>query len=320
MVASATTFIGAMMLVAFAFIWISDIGAWFFFRLAIGFSAAGTYIVVETWINDQISSRVRGVVMTAYTTTLRVAMTIGQAMVALPLGEDIFFAVCGIAFALAFIPIAGLPASRPTIQTAETPNPLSLFRIAPVAALATFGAGLLNLTMMNLGPVYAIKIGYSTAEAALLAAAMQIAAIILTWPLGWLSDRIDRRLVILGATVATLLGSCLLLLASRSPVLLLAGFCFAGGFSFSFYSTAAAHGFDSVRREGLATVAGALMLMWGIGSIVGPLAAAWCMEWLGPEGLPAYVLAVSLGLAGFTGWRAWRKRARPQPPESTEGA
>ena len=315
-VPAVAALVGTLAAAALAFIAVSDVWAWFVFRVVIGFSAAGVYVVVETWINDQISSRVRGVIMTAYTTTLRLAMTLGQAMLVFPFSDQIFFAICAVCFALAFVPIAALPASGPTVQAAGLPNPLDLLRVAPVAALGCFGAGLLNLPMMNLGPVYAIQVGHSTAQAALLASAMQVSALVLSWPLGWLSDKIDRRRTILAATVGSLVGSVFLLLASvsPSPLLLLAGFGLAGGFSFTLYSLSAAHGFDSAERERLATLASALMLTWGIGSIVGPLLAAWCMEWLGPQGLPVYVLCVSFGLAGFTGWRAWKKSTLSSAP------
>ena len=206
----------------------------------------------------------------------------------------------------------------PTIPPAIAVMSLrDLFSVAPVSIVACFYVGLVGSAAFNVLPLYGVGIGLDNVAISLLAASLQAGSLMIQWPLGWLSDRKDRRAVMIGASAATVLGSLALVVFEGMPFLQLTiVVAIAAGGCQAVYAIAVAHAFDFAGRERTVALSSSLMLVWGVGASLGPLAAAAAMEWLGPSGLFVHAAFFSLAFIGFATWRMTRRK--PRPPEERE--
>ena len=179
-----------------------------------------------------------------------------------------------------------------------------------MAVVGCFGAGLLNASVLGLVPVYGIQLGLAVAAVAGLPVAIQFGSLLLQWPLGWLSDRTDRRIIIAASTGATLVVSIAIASLDAAPLWLLYLLCSLwGSFALSVYAISIAHACDLVAPTQLVSVTGGLLLLWAVGSIAGPPLATLTMELAGPQGLFIYASVVAAALGGFAVWRMTRRRA-----------
>jgi MFS family permease len=292
--------------------------AWGAARVASGFCGAATFAIAESWLADRTPAASRGGVLSAYMIAQKVMLVVAPLVFA---SVDLTSAAIGmlasVAFSLAMVPIILTKTGAPDIRGAEKVRVRELFSLAPAAFVAAFGAGFMNAPMLGILPVYAVQVGLAPAQLAQIMIAMQIATVALQWPLGKLSDRIDRRLVIVvccavGAASALAMGWA----GPQRFGLFLAAAAVWGGFSLSFYAICLAHINDHARPAQMVHVAGGLLLVWATGSMFGPLIAGAAMEALGPEALFGFVACVALFVLSFT---LWRMRARaPVPVEARD--
>ena len=170
--------------------------------------------------------------------------------------------------------------------------------------------------MVGVGPRYGTAIGLDAADIALTIAALQGGNLVIQWPLGWLSDRVDRRYVIAGAAAAVALVS-VVILATGSASLTALVFLFGlwGGLAESIYAVSTAHANDRTAPGDYVVVSSTVLVMWATGSTVGPLLATGSMRMFGPAGIWLYFIAISAGFAAFV---AWRSRHREGPTESDQ--
>ena len=296
-------------------LWVDPV-AWFFFRMGGGFCMAGMTMVAESWLNERCTNQTRGQVMSMYMITNYFAAGIGQFI--LPLGDPAsyeLFSVASIVFSLALVPVLLTRASAPRPAPPDRLDVRALWRTSPLGLLGAFGAGLVNSTFYGLGAVFAQAIGLTLAATSTFMAAAIFGGLLLQWPVGRLSDRFDRRWVLVGVTLATSLMCLGIVLSSSEPGRAL--FVFAvlyGGFSFTVYSLCAAHTNDFADPDKLAQTAGGLLVAYGLGAFVGPLAAGLLMGQVGPAGMFMWSGLVSLLLGSFAFYRM-RKRASKGRPE-----
>jgi len=225
----------------------------------------------------------------------------------------VFMLACGFA-AFAIVPVSLTKNGGPTPHDAVTMSLRDLYRIAPIGVVGVVGAGLINTAMTGLIPVYGLQTGIPAPTIPLLIVASQIGTMALQWPLGWLSDRTDRRYVIALATGGGGLAPLLLTLSfGADPLILMVLFALWGGFSLSIYSVCIAHAGDYAAPSQLVPLVSSLMLAWAVGSIIGPNLATLSMEYFGPRGLMYYVAAISFAVGLFAVWRITRRP--PLPPE-----
>jgi MFS family permease len=165
----------------------------------------------------------------------------------------------------------------------------SLFAAAPSAVVGAFVVGLVNGPVVAITPVFGVSIGMSQDRAAALLFALQAGSLLMQWPLGWLSDRTDRRYVIAGLAAGTSFVSLLVLLA----------FGCWGGLALCIYTVCVAHACDIVDPGEIISTVGTLLFSWATGVTIGPLLGAMAMEVIGPNGLFIYAALASLALAAF---------------------
>jgi MFS family permease len=289
--------------------------AWVLARALTGFCFAGLFIVVESWLNGAARAEIRGQILSVYSMTGLMAGIAGQMLLPAtdPAGFRPFCIIASI-IAFALVPIALTRAAVPADAGGEARvSPRWLYRKSPFGVVAAFLCGVTTGAFSTLGPVFAQRRGMSTAEIAVFMASGTLGGFVMAWPLGWLSDRIDRRFVIIAAAAtaaATLLTMIAVVPQDASPWLL--GFCVAlfGGTIVPTYSIVIAHVNDLVERSEFIAASGGLLIMQGAGAVFGPLIGGLAMSLI-PRGLSATLITAQVLIAA---WGLYRLTRRASPP------
>lgn len=284
--------------------------AWMAFRLTTGACLAGLYLVIESWLNERADNRTRGTIMAVYLTINLAALALGQLLV--PLMDPQSFAplvVAAIALSLAAVPVALTTSVQPAPVTLVRFRPRALYATSPAGVVAIFFVGVSNGAFWTLGPVYGVRVGMSVAETASFMSLAVIGGALFQYPVGLLSDRIDRRLVMIGLALASIFLGLLLseLLPVRAGHELLLAPLF-GAAILPAYTVAAAHVFDYAKSSGFVEVSAGLLFLFSIGSILGPVPAAALMELVRPGFLFLFMAAANACLALYVAFRMTRRR------------
>ncbi|MBW2543041.1 MAG: MFS transporter [Deltaproteobacteria bacterium] len=294
--------------------WISPLG-WILTRSITGMSFAALYVIIESWLNDRSTNESRGFVLSVYMVINLTVITAGQLMLMLSEPADFhLFALASILVSIAAIPVALTREAQPPPLEVVRFHPMRIISISPVAFVTCAGIGLANGSWWALGPVFASGEQPDATLTAIFMSACVIGGAIGQWPLGRISDRMDRRRVIIGAALlAALTGLALLHAKTHVPHLLYAVSALWGAAAFPIYALAVAHANDAARREELVEVSSGLLLTYAAGAVVGPVIASSFMQTFGPGALFVHTTVVHLGLAGFT--LAWLRRKPAIPFE-----
>lgn len=276
---------------------------WFLLRVLIGFSIAGIYIVVESWLNERADAGSRGRVFSIYQILSYVALGLGQFLLPLgdPAGAELFMAV-GILFALCLVPVAMSKASTPPEPTPHRPIALrETLRGSPLAVWTCMASGLMSSAMFTLTPGFAVRMELDVTAVSGLMASLILGGVTLQWPIGHLSDRYGRQPLILVVGAAG--GVLALVLGLAAPVFpswaLMVTAAALGGFTFTFYPLAVSQANDRIRhRADFVAVAGALLFLWGVSAALGPILAGLVITATGlSQALFLNLAAVSLATA-----------------------
>ena len=312
------TFAAAGAIVALLSGLIINEAVWIVLRAFTGFVMAGAFMVIESWLNEKSTNENRGTVFGLYMMVTYASIMAGQMIVAAgDVGSASLFMVTGIFFCLSLIPTA--------VSTAASPAPLQdvsldikgLYANSPVASAACLLTGVANGAWGTLGAVYGARIGISTAEIALMMSLVVVAGAALQLPVGRLSDKTDRRYVLTGASaMCGLFGVLIFLVAPRSGAFVIAMTAAYGAFAYTLYSLAVAHANDHARPEEFVKVSGGLLLLYGFGTMIGPMLAAALMGAMRPESIFLATALPHFALVGYTLLRISRRA--PVPVEDRE--
>jgi MFS family permease len=300
---------------------IVDPYAWMAIRVVTGFCMAGMVLITEAWLNERAANKVRGQVLSLYMGIGYACAGISQFILPLANPAEFFlFGLISIIFSLALVPVLVTRSPSPRPASPERISPLELYRISPVATAGAFIAGAGNSTLYGLGPLFTRQIGLSLESTSTFMASAIIGGLFLQYPVGKLSDRFDRRLILAGTTLATAIAAGAVVLNvsvgnmwqqaanSGNDVLYITAFIY-GSLAFTLYSLAAAQANDLTHPDRLMQTAGGLLIAFGIGAIIGPLLAGFIMDHTGPRSLFVYLMCLNLLLFGFVAYR--RKTRQP---------
>ncbi len=287
--------------------------AWIGFRAIAGFCFSGIYMTIESWLNERAENETRGQVLAAYMGVNLLSLTAGQGFLAIgdPSGY-ILFCVISVLVSLAIIPVA---ITRTQAPVPQKPRPLPIRRLIQISPLGFFGCLAFGFAMgafWGLAPVFAEHIAENDTEIALFMSLCILGGGLMQWPVGWLSDRFDRRTVLTIIAFLAAGGSAAIVYSvSLQPAYLLyAAFCF-GAFGFPIYALSVSHANDYVGSEERILVSGTLLLTYGSGAVFGPILAGELMRRIGDVGL-FYYTSVVFGLIGiYALWRMTRRAAVP---------
>lgn len=283
---------------------VTDPFAWMALRVVVGFSLSGVYVTAESWLNNSSTNETRGKALSAYMLMQMLGLVAGQAI--LSAGDPsgwILFVIPSILVSLSFAPILLSAQPTPAFEAARPMTLGQLYTASPFGVIGMTAMGCVFAGQFAMAPVYATEVGLTLAQLSGFVSSFFIGAIILQYPIGWLSDRMDRRILIVGASLAggavALLGAWL---GSSYTVLLVLGLL-NGGLAQPLYALIIAYTNDYLEPEDMAAASGGLLFVNGVGAIVGPLAMGGLMSRFGPGGFWMFLAAVMLLIALYGLWR-----------------
>lgn len=300
-----------------AFPLLTEPWAWTILRILIGFSMSGIYVTAESWLNDAATNETRGTVLSAYMIAQTLGIIGAQGLLTLgDAGTSVLFICASMLVSVSFAPILLSSMTAPVAEVARPMSLRKLFESSPLGAIGIFLLGSIYATQSGMGAVFGSQIGLSAAQIALFVAMLFAGALVLQYPIGWLSDRMDRRQLIFGAA---LLGtvSCLLgWMAGGGLWPLMAAAFFAGGMTTPLYALFLAYTNDFLSAEDMPAASGGLVFTFGLGAIAGPLVTGWAMEGLDPF---AFWLVLGATFAAIALYALYRMTQRaPTPVDQTE--
>jgi MFS family permease len=290
-----------------------DPWTWGAMRVVTGFSYAGLYVVAESWLNDRATNETRGQILSIYMVVTYGGMTAGQFLLNVgdPGGFDLFVLI-SVMVSLALVPISLTAAPAPTFDAPSPVGLKTLYSISPLGMVGGLTTGLANGVIFGMGAVYGKAAGLSNAQVSMFMGLVLLGGMLLQWPVGRISDILDRRMVIVGVTF---LAAVLALVAGTVPGLpfwALLGLTFLfGGMTLPMYSLCGAHLNDFLDPKQMVAASSSFVLVNGIGAILGPTSGSIAMHLAGPDGFFLLLAAVHFFIAVFALWRMTRRRAIP---------
>jgi MFS family permease len=291
---------------------------WGLLRLIDGLCVAGVYVCLESWLNERADSDTRGTVLAGYMIALYVGQALGQYL--LNLGSSLPslpFVVASMLISLAAIPVALTRIHAPPVAPTAGPQIRELYAASPLGVVGATITGLMLGGFYALGAVYAQRMGMTLSQVAVFMSAVILGGVALQYPLGALSDRLDRRRVIVLTFAGTVATSVAIVFVTMPGWPLLGLGALFGGLSFALYPLCVAHANDRLPPEQRVSASASLVLAYALGAAGGPIAAAGALTLAGAAGL-FWFTATCGALALLFGF--WRQlRTRPVP-EGDQGA
>ena len=279
-----------------------DPAVWFVLRVIAGFCMAGRPMVVESWLNERETHKTRGKVLSLYMITNYLGAGLGQFMMLVgdPAQFQLFI-VASIIYSFALVPILLTRASAPKPSSPQRMKFRELFAISPVGVIGMVCAGMSNSSLNGMGAVFAKEVGLSVAEVSAFMGTAILAGIALQFPIGRLSDKFDRRMVLMIASLGSGLAALAVIWATDQTVgILIVAAAFYGGFCFTIYPLSASQVNDLADPDRLVQVAAGLLIAYGIGASIGPIMAALSMGMIGPTGMFMFIISIYSVLILFT--------------------
>ncbi len=260
---------------------------WLILRALTGFSTAGTSMIIESWLNERATNESRGVIFSLYIAITLFGVVGGQMMI--PFGDtstSIFFMICGILYCVAMLPTLMSKAASPQPLKKVSLDLRGLYRNSPVSFLGILLVGIANGAFGTLGAVFGRQAGLSDSTVAAMMSVAIFAGAVMQLPAGRLSDRIDRRYVLATlAGVGAVAGLLIFLIEPSQVWIVLTLIAIYGAAANALYPIAVSHANDFATAEDFVKVSGGLLLLYGIGTIIGPTIGGPVMTATGPYGL-----------------------------------
>lgn len=296
---------------------IPDWIAWTLMRVIIGFCFSGVYVTAESWLNNAATNENRGKALSLYMIVQMVGIIAAQGLMNLadPAGF-LLFVIPSVLVSLAFAPILLSITPAPVFHTTKAMSLAQLFRSSPLGCVGMFLLGGVFSALFGMASVWGTLAGLSVLEISLFVSAVFAGGLVLQYPIGWVSDRMDRRKLIAAIAAVCALAALVPFLGDVGVNGLFAVGFVVGGISNPLYALLLAHTGDFLEREDMAAASGGLLFVNGLGAVSGPLVAGWLMGRMGPDGFFLQI-AVLVGLVAA--YAAWRMTRRPAVPVDQTG-
>jgi MFS family permease len=292
--------------------------SWIILRVVTGFSLAAAFMIIESWLNERATNETRGLIFSLYMTVTYVAIVSGQMSIALgDVKQTTFFIIAGILYCLALLPTA--------VSTASSPAPLKevridlrlIYRNSPVSFVSMLMIGIANGAFGTLAPVFGANVGLATITIATMMSVTIFSGALMQIPAGRMSDRMDRRYVLAGlGAIASASGLAIVVVRPEDIGVLFGLIALYGAMSYTLYSIIVAHANDYAANDQFVTVSSGLLLLYGIGTIIGPLIGGITMAY-SPYLLFAVTAAAHFAVAAYAIFRSFRRAAVPDAEKET---
>ena len=294
--------------------WLTDPYLWTAGRILVGFCFSGVYVTAESWLNDSTDNENRGQALALYMIMQMLGVVSAQALLVLAdPGGFILFIIPSVLISLAFTPILLSVSPVPAHGSAKPLSLVQIWRASPLGCVGMFLLGGIFSAQFGMASVYGTQAELSVAQISTFVSAFFVGALVLQFPIGWLSDRMDRRLLIM-ATSGILGGAAIFgaLFSGAFWAIVLAALI-VGGMSNPLYSLLLAYVNDYLDHDAMAGAAGGMVFINGLGAVSGPLILGWIMSAFGPPGFFIFIATLGAGLAAYA---AFRMTIRPAPSAS----
>ncbi|KAJ03228.1 MFS transporter [Sulfitobacter mediterraneus] len=286
---------------------------WSLGRVLIGFCFSAVYVTAESWLNNAATNENRGQALSLYMIVQTLGIVIAQALLlsADPSGF-VLFVIPSVLVSIAVTPILLSITPTPAFDTTKPMRIRELVSYSPLGCVGMFLLGGVFSAQFGMASVYGAEAGLTVAQISLFVAMFFVGSVILQYPIGWISDRMDRRGLIVVVSLIGAGGSVLgMLLGHIFPLLLVSAFV-VGGMSNPLYSLLIAHTNDFLEHEDMAAASGVLVFINGLGAILGPIITGWMMGTaLGPGGFYLFTAGLFVALASYAAYRSTRRAGVP---------
>lgn len=288
--------------------------AWVLGRMVIGFCFSGVYVTAESWLNNAADNTNRGKALSLYMIVQMVGIIAAQGLIQVgdPGGYEAFV-VASILVSISFGPILLSISPTPAFDTTKPMTLRELMQISPLGCVGMFLLGGVFSAQFGMSAVYGTAAGLTLTELSIFIATFYVGATILQYPLGWLSDRMDRRVLILGVSLFGGGSGIAGFMFGHSFELLLVSAFFIGGLSNPLYSLLIAYTNDYLEHDDMAAASGGLVFINGLGAITGPIITGWLMQEnvFGSAGFFAFIASLMFAMAVYAAYRATQRAAVP---------
>ena len=290
---------------------------WFLIRMLTGFCIVGIFIIMESWLNNKSTNATRGKLLSFYFIITFSFVGIGQLLLNLSDPEKMnLFIVVSILLSLALLPILLSISAAPEFSSPKRISFKELYIISPLGFIGAFITGLSHGAVFGFGAVYAVAKGFDVFNISLFMLIITIFGALFQWPIGSLSDRFDRRILLIGVTlIASVLSIFIVATSYLSLILFFIVVAFYSGMCLPMYSLAVAHINDFIQPDEIVGVSATVQFIVGIGAIIGPISASLFMNIIGADGFFVFLFFTHL-ILGLFGIYRMSKRAKPDNLES----
>ena len=283
---------------------------WGAMRLITGFCFAGLYIVAESWLNDMATNETRGQTLSTYLIVQMLGIIIAQFVLNLwDASGYALFVIISVLVSISFAPILLSVNAAPVHSTTKRMSIGDLYRASPLGAVGCFILGGIFAAQFGMGAVFATAKGLSLADLSIFVAMIYVGGLLAQYPLGYISDRMDRRLLISALTGAGTVALIVGMLFSGSSTVLLTMAFMMGAVSNPLYSLLIAYVNDYLEQDDMAAASSGLLFLNGIGAILGPLIVGWMMTNLGPDSYFAFIAALFALISAYAAYRMTQRAA-----------
>ena len=291
--------------------------SWFLIRIMTGVSLSGIYVIMESWLNDKSNNQTRGKILSLYMVITFVFVGLGQLLLNLsnPIKVDLFILV-SVLLSFSLLPILLSSTDQPDITNPKSFSLREFYVVSPLGFIGALFIGLSHSAVFGYGAIYATTRGLSILEVSIFMIIITSFGALSQWPIGYISDRIDRRILLIGATLVA--SGLSILIVISSYVSLIIFFIFTAMFSsmcLPLYALALAHINDFLEHDEIVSASSLFTRLVGVGSILGPILVSNIMVVVGSNGFFVYLFVVH-GILGLFGIYRMAKRAKPTDLES----
>ena len=277
---------------------------WSLGRVVIGFCYCGVYITAESWLNNSVDNEERGQALSLYMIVQMVGIVSAQGVLALGNPNDYsLFIIISILVSISFAPILLSISPAPAFERTKLMTLSRLFTSSPLACVGMFLLGGVFSAQFGMSAVFGAQIGLSLSQISLFVASFYIGAMIFQYPIGWVSDKMDRRLLILLISAASATGSASAYFAGGYFFSLVFAAFLVGGLTNPLYSLLIAHANDFIEYEDMASAAAGLLFVNGVGAVSGPIIIGYAMDAYGSEIFFVIIALLMATLAIYAGYR-----------------
>ncbi len=278
--------------------------AWVLLRVIIGFCFSGVYVTAESWLNNASSNETRGQTLSLYMIVQMVGIVAAQGLlnVADPAGFTLFV-IPSVLVSISFAPILLSVVPTPAFETNQNMTLRQLYNSSPLGFVGMFLLGGVFSAQFGMSAVYATQIGMTVREISIFVSAIFVGAVVLQYPIGWVSDRMDRRQVIMATGVIGALACAIAWGSGGHFNTLLACAFVLGGMTNPLYGLLIAYTNDYLEPDDMAGASGGLLFVNGLGAIAGPIITGWTMSQFGPQMFWAFIVLLMSATAAYAAYR-----------------